>query len=648
MPDLLIHRCRVRVLRRGGWSWGPVPRALLDQVLRWLPGMLAARFQVPTGEEGDVEMQEPLRINIPVKLDAQGRLHFRDPVTLVSSGPQVTTPLLQGPPHAPSAPTLPVKPHAAVQGSHSADAAATEMPAQAGSALVRLLQAWRGRGCLGQMLRHLSSSTLANWHDVLFAGITISGAKADVADMSPVEEALHRVLAQMGHPTPDGTLRCLHRLVLAVETAALLNRDADDVAILSAIERVLPTTALSVREGVEALNAAALPGAPFTSEQSASSTLDAGKATEPNDVVVEHRAARRASPSAAKASWPTRTFPARMWETQVGSALPFLMLGPLVEAGFFAAVAATLEVEELAGAWPTFATALAYKVLDLPDMRGRRGAAVHHDGATFAGCCEPICETAVTELAVRTRGKLSAPQAVIARALLETHPVGQPLLVHAVEQSGDWLLVELAGAFPIACTKDPTTLLDWHELVEGDTLLLPRTAMDPALVQRMYDQSVRFITGAPPTRGDSWRCLRSGHDRWWTNDALTPHAALVRQARRLNDVPLAATAWRTLGPERPTAPLAPNSDLDQTLTLAASLALGRIAWDLWNANGATDPLLTLTRFASLSARVQFLEDQVRVTVPMGRRSGDLRAHRLIEDVPHLPWLDGRTVVFHVG
>jgi hypothetical protein len=110
----------------------------------------------------------------------------------------------------------------------------------------------------------------------------------------------------------------------------------------------------------------------------------------------------------------------------------------------------------------------------------------------------------------------------------------------------------------------------------------------------------------------------------------------------------ARRVWQSLGADRPTAILAQGTELDRVMTGAAALALGQIGWLLWSEEEPTDPLLALARFVNLSARVQFQEEQVRVTLPMGRRSWDLMEHRLIDDISNVPWLGNRTVVFHVG
>src|SRR4051812_48917307 len=61
MTDILIRHCRVRVIRRDGWSWGPDPRSLADGVLRALPNLLAAQLAaVGRGGQDDVEIAAPV------------------------------------------------------------------------------------------------------------------------------------------------------------------------------------------------------------------------------------------------------------------------------------------------------------------------------------------------------------------------------------------------------------------------------------------------------------------------------------------------------------------------------------------------------------------------------------------------------------
>lgn len=63
--EITVHRCVVHVVRRGGWSWGPAPQDLVQQILDALPALLTAQFeQHLTGEGPPVEITEPVRVNV--------------------------------------------------------------------------------------------------------------------------------------------------------------------------------------------------------------------------------------------------------------------------------------------------------------------------------------------------------------------------------------------------------------------------------------------------------------------------------------------------------------------------------------------------------------------------------------------------------
>src|SRR5262249_22921139 len=109
-----------------------------------------------------------------------------------------------------------------------------------------------------------------------------------------------------------------------------------------------------------------------------------------------------------------------------------------------------------------------------------------------------------------------------------------------------------------------------------------------------------------------------------------------------------AVLWRELAIARPAVAVSPNTALDRSLTLAAAVALGTIAWTLWRARELVAPHLTLARFRDLDARVRFTRDVVRVHLPLGRRYLDLHAHGLLDDVPDVPWFDGRVLQFSGG
>ncbi|WP_374984573.1 hypothetical protein [Streptomyces fradiae] len=63
--EITVHRCTVTVVRRGGWSWGPDPRGLVQQVVDTLPERLAAHFAPWLADGGpDVEITEPVTVTV--------------------------------------------------------------------------------------------------------------------------------------------------------------------------------------------------------------------------------------------------------------------------------------------------------------------------------------------------------------------------------------------------------------------------------------------------------------------------------------------------------------------------------------------------------------------------------------------------------
>jgi hypothetical protein len=158
------------------------------------------------------------------------------------------------------------------------------------------------------------------------------------------------------------------------------------------------------------------------------------------------------------------------------------------------------------------------------------------------------------------------------------------------------------------------------------------------------------VVDVPPGRSDRWRQLVGRRaERWWTNDWTSLHGALVRTSRQLTPASeMAASLHGEVFVNRVAAPRASDGALENSLAVAAAFSLGTIAWRLWRERESPHPLLTLERFATLGARVRFSDDEVRVLLPLGKRSADLAAARLLEDVRGLPWLGGRIVTFARG
>src|SRR5260370_4449891 len=105
--DIVIRRCAVRVVRHGGWSWGPQPRHLVDQVLAALPGLIAERLGDLAPDGGpDVEITEPVRLVASLTLaDLLAGRFDPLPHAPVAAGPlPAPSPVPQPPPLKPPLP----------------------------------------------------------------------------------------------------------------------------------------------------------------------------------------------------------------------------------------------------------------------------------------------------------------------------------------------------------------------------------------------------------------------------------------------------------------------------------------------------------------------------------------------------------------
>jgi hypothetical protein len=322
------------------------------------------------------------------------------------------------------------------------------------------------------------------------------------------------------------------------------------------------------------------------------------------------------------------------------SALPFLLLGPLAQIGYLAALAPALQPTGLESETAAFATALAYTVLGPLERGWRRQPEDLAAAAAFAGLAAPVPGKELTEFARVAVPVLPGLDAVVTRALAEGHTAGEPLVLTG--GCDGLLLADREGMFPVAWSDTVAGLLPaWRSCGSPPVLVAPDAA---GVLPELVAADVSFVVAAPPARGERWRKLPRG---LWTNDQENPtparHAAGYQQA-----VDLAAELIQALAGERAAVPLAGDRALGRSLLLAAGLGLGTLAWTLWREREPTDPLLALERFADLSARVSVEPERVRVGLPLGPRHSDLSAHGLLADVPGVPWFGGRVVEFSGG
>ena len=125
---------------------------------------------------------------------------------------------------------------------------------------------------------------------------------------------------------------------------------------------------------------------------------------------------------------------------------------------------------------------------------------------------------------------------------------------------------------------------------------------------------------------------------------------LLNQSQCLPTVIAAANEMtRELIVDRPIVPTQTRHpyvmQFEQSLALAASSALGTVAWKLWGENEATNPVLALQRLGNLEGKVFIDSEKITVRPALGQRYFDLYQHNFLVDVANLPWLGGRRMEF---
>jgi hypothetical protein len=464
-------------------------------------------------------------------------------------------------------------------------AASTEASSSVATPVLRWLLERQARGELRAFVDTIAASALERWERAVLRELDASGPRVTI-------EEHDRAVVRALHPTSTGTDRVeamRARLVAAVAIVATPASRLDGTRVRRMLDEVLP----------DRTSAAPSPVAP----------------------VQAPRVARQGvPPRSTRAHEVGDTRP----DVELASVLPYLLIRSLDRIGYLDALEATAAAvlhgeRELAA----FATGLAYKVLDPVERGWRRSVTAITIASAFAGA--EIADPELAALAERAPELVPPLDAVISRALLGGHDPARSLLV--VAHGGTTWLVEPDGLFPIAHLHAPDTLT----LLRGVpyALALADDAATPELVRSIDATGLRFVTSAPPGRGEHWRRVRH-REALWTNDAGAPDHELARDATALELVDDVHAVLAEFA-QRPAVPRDPSGLLDASLGLAAGVALADVAYSLWREREPTSSLLALRRFRDLSGRLG-----ARLSLPLGPRRRDLERAGFLGEL-RMPW-----------
>jgi hypothetical protein len=620
MTDILIRSCKVRVVRCGGWAWGPQPRALLDGLQAWFATMLSAELEATLAAVPDGEITAPLRLRVPVTLAQLAAWASREFDPSGSSlRPEAATEPLRLALHTAIGQQLDIacgacavpqqvalettEPHAAQPRAHGHLAEP-----------LAVLVDWLRSGGIRFRLALFTPTALRAWHDraLVFPNAAPAPAQAPTtADVERLAGQAAQATADLAEADPVRAALTARLLVLAtLEHAAPGAAQADMVRPV--LERLLP-----------------LPG---DAPPAAGTATGRSETSRPEPVPAEPigpptPAARRPLPSRGVQEW------------RVDSALPFLLLGPLASIGWLDALAASLAAECADDLLPFAGVVLAHKVLPPPGRGWWRSPGAAMAAAAVALLPEPPPGAALNTLRRVLVQHLSGLNAVVADDLCTGHRRGAPLLLTAA--AGNLLLSDSDGLFPIAVAADVATLGPVLRRMPRDPVLVPVAAATPAVLAGLDALGARFATDAPPARGEPWQRLGP---ELWTNDPRLHPAGLADTLAAAAD---AAQSWQAVALDRPAVDAADRA-FETSLGLAASLALGSMAWALWREREPVAPDLAIARFADLDGLVRLDAHAVTVSLPLGRRFFDLSKHGLLDDVPDVPWFGGHVLQFRSG
>lgn len=649
MTDVLVHRCRLDIVRHGGWSWGPNPKRLLQGVVANLPALLAQAFTGIWPEGSDLELTQPLKLRIPITLETlfalgppgQTAAAMRDvPETQHPAGAALLSQLRSAMATAlagQTAGTIAEAPPAAAKepakDSQTSDLDPPKQPSAADPTALAmgLLTALLECGLLPAVLSKCTTALLQSWHELLLTGRFETGGDGQ-------SEALAKLVANRASTTGNSLHhRLATRLEVAIAAAANLGIPPQSALVRKFLDRKVPLDPIPLGE-----------------------RHGDGPDNEPGD--LEPKATKRgihrdpASEQTLETPEDDAPLPTRLPDTfargeiDISCALPFLILGPLHQIGFLDLVAVQAQLLGLTNRLPAFAAALAYKVLEPPQRGWRRDPASIRTASAVAGLSAPPEEATLLAFARDAIDLCTPLEAKLTQTLLAgRNTTSAPLLLHRTQSSGDWILFESEGLFPLIRCESLEDIFPTAKLATKLPLLIDGRWLTRPVRQSFEANGQTFVTDAAPTRGESSRRFRVDKQAYFTNYHQLSQGLLRQLAVRLGPATALAEAQiDAFIDTRRAITLGKETQFERTLTQAATLALGALAWELWRERETVDPVLALTRFADLDARVFFGADTVRVRLPLGRRYQDLYRRDLLRDVPNVSWLQGRTLEFTGG
>ena len=643
MADVFIHRCRLRVVRRGGWSWGPSPKRVAQQAVKVFPLLLAKKLAELIPGEETLEYSARIQVHLRMRMD--------DFVENVASEVETSgfqeTPASQRfaarmeealrvafgiPTEVASEAQVPQRIPAQRQDSDSSSAGGGD----SGNSIERLLLDWLTAGTLEFRLSEFSVAELESWVAALRLHKT-SKIDSTPQQLAAVREEAGLYSAGLRLTTAlDQAGKIRQQLILATRTAAKLGINLSSRELWQQVEQIFSLDlGLIVKE--------ASPIEIVATEQ-AQNTAALSQSLSPQ--------VRPFASDSVGSDRPSLKSAGVFWDAHISTALPFLLLGPLNRLGYFETLSAVLQAAKLKKSAPIFAAALAYKVLAPPERGWRRTGEAELAATVFAGMDRQIADESIEEFSRNISKHIGPIERQLTEKVVEGHATGSPVVLLRADSLSlkGFLLVDFPGCFPFAFVEDVEQLAALLTRMQKPVVLIPQETADLGILSGLQKGGITFVTDAWPSRSEQWKRVPLTPDAaCWTNAVAHDSTEIIKVSRHLaTAADESRSLWREFGDSRPSVARASLPGLERLTTLSASVALGILSWKLWSTRGRTTPQLALERFSDLDARVRFDSESVIVRLPMGRRYQELRDSGLLQPVGGVPWFTGRRVEFSGG
>lgn len=594
-PEITINRCRLRIVRRGGWSWGHDPKVLTRAAIDELPMLIARQLgQLATSE--DIELADPVEARVRVRLADLYRF-AQEPEQSGPVSEEIGNEIARsmrnvlGAQLGRASSVSPGSERSLSRGrggetgevaAGRAERADTERP---GRALLQLLIDWDAREELLHRISTLPRELIEQWLGYVLETWEPPSAARNDGHEAGVRSVCERTRDIRVLLSPGRHRQVVRSLVLLVRLSVAGRFDRQQVKRLLA-EQIPVEPDHSVRPGV------LRSGEQLETRESAATSTSA-----------ESRPTR--TPAAGAGAAAADRSPAE-FVCDIPCALPFLTLVPLAKVGYLGALNAALDAGRAMPLAHAFGASLARKSLSPPEHGWLRSPLQQVAAGCFAGRHESVPDSEIASALLALRAQWPLLDQFIATNLIAGHR-SEAAWVVCRDVTDNLVLFDSDGLFPVATgTAQQLAVLvapSGSRVVLADDL--ERTSVAEAL------------------------------------DSLQIRHRICNDER----CEQAVASWNAILADRPGLSRGTEISAESSLTLAASLALGSIAWTLWHDRESVHPLLAIERFHDFDARVHVTADAVHVRLPLGKRFWHLRDHGLLSDVSDVPWLGGRVVHF---